>query len=74
MTYYAVIFDNDPEAPGVAQFCNVSKYFYEDDSDTENITSNYDWAVQCMGYLKDIHDELNYRVVEVIIKELESTK
>ena len=73
MTYYAVIFDNDTENPGT-HFVNVADNLDNDeDIPNENITENLDCCNKIISYQKKFYSHLNYRVVEVIIKELEPT-
>lgn len=63
--HYAVVFDNDPdEEEGLLQFVLL-------DRQDQSITTDLDFATEVLAGMLDWCPEINYRVVEVIIKELE---
>lgn len=71
MTYYAVIFDNDPELPGM-QFVNVANNLDDENYDEpdENISKDLDYCKKLVARMKNNFPDLNYRAVELLIKEL----
>lgn len=73
MTYYAVIFDNDLELSGV-QFVNVANNLDDENYDIpdENISKDYEYCQKLVNHMKNNFPNLNYRVVEIILKELEN--
>lgn len=67
---YAVIFDNDEEFPGVTQFCNVASEEEFLEGSGTNVTEDYAYAVQFVVDSKEAYPSLNYRVVEVSVREI----
>ena len=69
MTQYAVIFDNDPRSPGLTHFCVI-----DDDMgfDIKFLVSDISICEHALKVMKRRHPVINYRIVEVTLKELET--
>lgn len=67
---YSVVFDNDPDFPGQLQFCNVASDEEYWTGGGTNITQNLEYATEVANMCKFNYPEVNYRVVEVALKEM----
>lgn len=67
---YAVVFDNDPESNNTLQFCNVSNDEHYLEGSGSNVTEDLKYAESICDMCKHSYPNLNYRVVEIIVKEL----
>lgn len=68
---YGVVFDNYDDTLNTLQWCNVSSEDdYQDGSGT-NITGSLEYAKYVRDLCKTGFPTLNYRVVELTMKEIE---
>lgn len=66
---YAVIFTSDENYTGQLQFCNVASDEDFMEGAGTNITDNLAYAKEVAAMCKEHYPEIDYRVVEVVLKE-----